>query len=631
MKLSGTRARAAGPAQFDSAERLADAIIARVGKSIVLAMPLGLGKANHVANALFARAVADATIRLRIFTALTLEKPHPASELERRFIGPIAERCFGGYPDLAYAVALRKGLPPNVEVDEFFFQAGSRLNIPAAQQSYISANYTHALGSVLQRGVNVVGQLVAKRVRGGATCYSLSCNPDITLDLLAKRQSQEVDFVFVGQVNSELPFMPGEGDLDADAFDMILDSPQTDFPLFAPPREPVDLAEYAAGLRVAGIVADGGTLQLGIGALGDAVAQSLILRHHKNAAFRDLLGRLSFSATAPTGLIEEKPFEAGLYGASEMFVEGFLELFHAGILRREFEGALLHAAFFVGSRAFYRALREMPQAQLEKFHMTAVSYVNEIYGDEVAKRRARVKARFVNGAMMATLLGAIVSDGLENGQVVSGVGGQYNFIAQGFALEDGRSIIMLRATRTANGRTTSNIRWQYGHVTIPRHLRDVVVTEYGIADLRSKTDRDVIAALLAVTDSRFQDELLRQAKDAGKIEHGFVLPSAWRDNTPGRIERALAGARTDGLLAPFPFETDFTPIEQRLLPALQMIKSASASPLRLAAILARGWKGETDATEIVDGLARMGLDRPSGLTERVYAALVRGALRESRA
>src|SRR6266567_1085668 len=108
--------RGGGPIAFEDPDRLADAIIARVGKTIVLAMPLGLGKANHVANALFARAVADPTIRLRIFTALTLEKPHPASKLERRFIDPIAQRCFGGYPDLAYAVALRKGLPPNVEV-----------------------------------------------------------------------------------------------------------------------------------------------------------------------------------------------------------------------------------------------------------------------------------------------------------------------------------------------------------------------------------------------------------------------------------------------------------------------------------------------------------------------------------
>jgi acyl-CoA hydrolase len=622
MSLSEKR-----PAQFDSADRLADAIIARVGKTIVLAMPLGLGKANHVANALFARAVADSTIRLRIFTALTLEKPHPSSELERRFIGPIAQRCFGGYPDLAYAVALRKGLPPNVEVDEFFFQAGTRLGIPAAQQRYISANYTHALAAVLQRGVNVVAQLVAKRARDGASRYSLSCNPDLTLDLLAKRQSKDADFVFVGQVNSELPFMPGEGDLDAGVFDLMLDSPQTDFPLFAPPREPVDLAEYAAGLRVAGMAADGGTLQLGIGALGDAVAQALILRHRKNADFRDLLERLDFAATAPAAMIEEQPFEAGLYGTSEMFVEGFLELFHAGILRREVEGALLHAAFFVGSRAFYRALREMPQPDLEKFRMTAVSYVNEIYGDEAGKRRARVQARFVNGGMMATLLGAIVSDGLENGQVVSGVGGQYNFVAQGFALQHARSIIMVRATRSAGGRTSSNIRWQYGHETIPRHLRDIVVTEYGIADLRGKTDRDVVAAMLAVADSRFQDELLRQAKAAGKIEKHFALPRSWRDNSPQRIERALAGARDAGLLAPFPFETDFTPVEQLLLPALQWLKSASGSPLRLAKILAQGLSGKQDAEAIDKCLARMGLDHPSGLTERVYAALVRGALR----
>jgi acyl-CoA hydrolase len=618
MKLSDN-----GPAHFDSAERLADAVIERVGKTIVLAMPLGLGKANHVANALFARAVADPSIKLRIFTALTLEKPHPGSELERRFLGPIAERCFGGYPDLAYVAALHKGLPPNIEVDEFFFQAGSRLNVPAAQQSYISANYTHALGAVLQRGVNVVGQLVAKRVRNGATRYSLSCNPDLTLDLLAKRQSRAVDFLFVGQVNSELPFMPGEGDLAADAFDVILDGPQTDFPLFAPPREPVDLVEYAAGLRVAGIVADGGTLQLGIGALGDAVAQALILRHHKNAAFRGLLQRLDAAATAPAQMIEEKPFAAGLFGASEMFVEGFLDLYHAGILRREVEGALLHAGFFVGSRAFYRALRELPEPELEKFRMMAISYVNEIYGDEAAKRRARVKARFVNGAMMATLLGAIVSDGLENGQVVSGVGGQYNFIAQGFALEDARSIIMLRATRTTNGRVSSNIRWQYGHVTIPRHLRDIVVTEYGVADLRGKTDRDVIAALLAVTDSRFQDELLRQAKDAGKIEKSFALPPAWRDNTPQRIERALAGARAEGLLAPLPFATDFTPVEQRLMPALQALRSAS--PLRLGAILAQGLR-RAHSIEAQACLARMGLDRPSTLAQYVYAALLRGAL-----
>ena len=59
--------------------------------------------------------------------------------------------------------------------------------------------------------------------------------------------------------------------------------------------------------------------------------------------------------------------------------------------------------------------------------------------------------------MMVTLLGAAVSDALANGQVVSGVGGQYNFVAMAHALAGARSILCVRATRTHLGRTTSNI------------------------------------------------------------------------------------------------------------------------------------------------------------------------------
>src|ERR1700693_2789723 len=104
----------AGPATFDDAARLADALIERVGKAIVLALPLGLGKANHIANALYAKAVADASIRLTIFTALTLEVPRGKQELERRFLEPIAQRLFAGYPMLDYAAAVHAGtVPPN--------------------------------------------------------------------------------------------------------------------------------------------------------------------------------------------------------------------------------------------------------------------------------------------------------------------------------------------------------------------------------------------------------------------------------------------------------------------------------------------------------------------------------------
>ncbi len=415
--------------------------------------------------------------------------------------------------------------------------------------------------------------------------------------------------------------------LPAEEFDYILEGAQTDFPLFAPPREPVDLTEYAAGLHVARIIADGGTIQIGIGSLGDAVAQALVLRHRNNAAFRDAEARLA-PFISLTGPLEDTPFEHGLYGASEMFVECFLDLYRAGLLKREVNGALLHAAFFVGSKAFYRALREMPETERDKFHMTAVSFVNELYGDEASKRAARVKGRFINNAMMATLLGDVVSDALDDGKVVSGVGGQYNFVAQSFALENARSIIMLRATRNAKGRVTSNILWNYGHTTIPRHLRDIVVTEYGIADLRGKSDRDVIAAMLGIADSRFQNELLREATDAGKIEKDYEIPEECLDNTPERIERALSPARAAGLIEPFPFGTDFTQVEQRLIPALTRL--ASASPGRIASLLLRGLGSGGRLADTEECLDRMGLARPKGLMEWVYATLLRGSLQVDR-
>jgi acyl-CoA hydrolase len=613
------------PVAFTDPDRLAEAVIARVGKTIVLGLPLGIGKANHVANALYARAVADSSIKLRIFTALTLEKPNPKQDLERRFMAPVSERLFANYPELEYGRAQRTGrLPANIEVDEFFFLAGSRLHLPAAQQNYISANYTHALRYVLDRGLNVFAQLVAKRQRGAETRVSLSSNTDLSVELLALRRTGAVNVLTIAQTNSDMPFMTGDADVAADEFDLELDSPATDFPLFAPPREPVDLPEYAAGLHAALLVPDGGTLQLGIGALGDAVAQALILRHHHNAAFKDFVSR--HVGRFPPHAREQAPFTAGLYGCSEMFVESFLDLIRAGIVKREVDGALIHAGFFVGSRAFYQLLREMPPGELAKLQMKAIDFVNELYGDEDGKRRARVKARFINTAMMATMLGAVVSDTLAGGKVVSGVGGQYNFVAQAFALPDARSIIMLRATRTVAGRTSSNIVWEYPQTTIPRHLRDIVVTEYGIADLRGKSDRDTIAAMLSIADARFQDELLQRAKEAGKVEPSFTIPGEWRANTPERIANMLEPARAAGHLPLFPFGTDFTPIEQQLIPALQSLRAASR--LDLATMALHALRAEPDADALAC-LKRMGFAQPRRVADRLTALVLRGALAQT--
>ena len=114
----------------------------------------------------------------------------------------------------------------------------------------------------------------------------MSCNTDITVDLLKVRRAGGASFRMYGQVNAELPFMPGDGDLPKGEFAGILESPEVEFPLFAPPAEPISDRKYAIGLHVARLVRDGGTLQIGIGQIGDALAQSLIVRHRENTGIR---------------------------------------------------------------------------------------------------------------------------------------------------------------------------------------------------------------------------------------------------------------------------------------------------------------------------------------------------------
>ncbi len=220
----------------------------------------------------------------------------------------------------------------------------------------------------------------------------------------------------------------------------------------------------------------------------------------------------------------------------------------AGVLKREVDGALLQAAFFLGSRAFYRALREMPEAERAKLRMTAVSV-----RQRALRRRGGQAARARQGALHQQRHDGDAARRRGVGRARGRPGRERRrrpiqlrrpgLRAGGRALDHHAA----RDPRRRSGERTSNIRWNYGHTTIPRHLRDIVVTEYGVADLRGKTDRDVIAAMLAVADSRFQGELLRQAKDAGKIETrlraaGGVPRQYARAHRARAVARVRAGA-----------------------------------------------------------------------------------------
>lgn len=726
------------PARYTDVEAMVEDALSRVGKEIVLGAPLGLGKSVPLVNEVYRRASDDPSISLRIVTALSVAKPKASSELERRLVEPLADRIFGDYPEPAYLEPMRRGkLPPNITVSEFYFAPGSMLRSPSAQRAYINSNYTHVVRDLLDDCINVLVQMVAEEQIDGRSWLSLSSNPDLTLDLVPRMRAHQTGgrrVAVLGQVNRQLPFMPGDAQVEPTFFDALLDGPGCNHTLFGPPNRPVAIEDYAIGLAASALVKDGGTLQLGIGAMSDAITYSLELRHRDPDTYREILessgleGRHGALIRRIGGL---DPFEEGLFAVTEMLVPGFQTLYTSGILKRRvydhagiqrlvadgrlservtpealdalveagvvgerlgeddirllrrfgvlreevtwedgelslpgvrgtlpadlgdpevrkklvehglgdelLGGTVAHAGFFLGPTGFYRWLRELPMEERRRIRMTDIQWVNELYGrdgpwgqtmqgGEELKRLQRKYARFLNSGMKVTLLGLVASDGLEDGRVVSGVGGQYNFVTMAQELVDGRSVLMVRSVRTSDGKTSSNVVWSYGHATIPRHLRDLVVTEYGIADLRGKTDEEVVRALIEVADARFQDELAEQAKRAGKLAGDYRVPDHARANTPQRLREIFAPERKKGLFPELPYGTDLTDEELVLAKGLRKLASRLSWKGLAWPHLDHLGKALRPPAAAQPYLERMELDRPRSFQERLMQRAVVYAL-----
>ncbi len=138
--------------------------------------------------------------------------------------------------------------------------------------------------------------------------------------------------------------------------------------------------------------------------------------------------------------------------------------------------------------------------------------------------------------------------------------------------------------------------------------------------------------MAAICDARFQDELLAQAKRSRKLRAAPELPLRAQRNTPQALEQALAPFRRDGSLPDYPLGSDFTEIEQRLLPALGWIKTATASTGGKIATVGRALlKREASGADDVACLQRMALDAPKSLGDRLQARLLTYALRQTAA
>jgi acyl-CoA hydrolase len=606
------------PLKLSKISQATDYIFEQLGHTVNVAAPLGLGKPNQLLNEIYDRACTNPNLRLKIYTALSLQPPIAKEDLARRFLAPFAARQWGdNYPVLKYSRdALADRIPANVQVHEFYLQAGSALRSHHLQRHYQSINYTHVAESLVRGDANVIVQMIAKR--DGK--YSLSCNPDVTLDVADLFHQAQKKIIIVGVVHPDLPFLAGDAEVAADFFDVIVESQEVTHQLFALPRVPISPEDHLIGFYASQLVRDGGTIQIGIGSLSDAIVAALCIRQKENSLYQSIRAALR---NLPHGQWES--FVTGLYGLTEMLTDGFMYLRQAGILTREVvdestgHKTFLHGSFILGSKPFYRWMRELPADEADGLRMTRVSKVNDLYDpNEMAIRRQRVKAHFFNTTMQVTLLGEAMSETLPTASVVSGVGGQYNFVAMSYELKDSVSVMMLRSSRLGpHGKKISNILWEPGHVTIPRHLRDIVITEYGVAYLKGKTDEECIKALLNITDSEFQGALLEKAKAAGKIALGFEIPEEFRQNTSEKLHHLFVREEFRRAFPPFPFGSDFTKEEENLSLALSELQDDQK--ISLMRVLKRTFFGPTaGAGEFTAELDRMGLKQPRTLKERIY-------------
>jgi acyl-CoA hydrolase len=276
--------------------------------------------------------------------------------------------------------------------------------------------------------------------------------------------------VVIAQVNPRMPRTLGEGAVHLSRFTALV---SVDVPLFEHAPSEGQPVEDAIGRRVAELVEDGATLQMGIGAIPDAVLRSL-------GSHREL----------------------GVH--TEMFSDGLLPLLEKGVVTNQHKARQVGrtvASFVVGSRRLYDFVNDNPFVELRD-----CSYVNDT---SIIRRHPKVTA--INSAIEVDLTGQVVADSIGE-RVFSGVGGQMDFIRGATLSEGGKAIIALPSTTTkGETRISAALKPGGGVVTTRAHVR-YVVTEHGVADLYAKTLSQRVQALVAIAAPEHREQLEKEAR-----------------------------------------------------------------------------------------------------------------------
>lgn len=306
---------------------------------------------------------------------------------------------------------------------------------------------------------------------------SLSLHAGATIKEI-ERAGADPGRLLVVEVSPRFPTTLGLGEhrhrVHVDQIDVLIESEREPFVIGDP--EPSD-DEKAIAAFVDDYVVDGATIQTGIGGVPSTVASLL--------------------AAGDKG-------DFGIH--SEMFTTGLMKLHLAGKVTNNkgvYDGVSI-TTFAGGTRELYDWLDGNAEVRF-----LPVELVNS--PELISKNRRMIS---INGALAVDLAGQAVADTLAGAQF-SGIGGHEDFVAaSGLELED-RSLICLRSSTVIDGVRVSRIAGQFPAgtiVTTPRHQLDVVITEFGVAELRGRTVRERARALAAIAHPEFRDRLLAEAE-----------------------------------------------------------------------------------------------------------------------
>lgn len=288
----------------------------------------------------------------------------------------------------------------------------------------------------------------------------------------------EASDIIVAELNENMPRCLGDSFIHVSRLDHIV---PVDYPLLELPMSTGTLSDVhiKIGEYIAELIPDGATMQMGLGAIPDAVLKFL---HHK----RDL----------------------GVH--TELFSDSVIDLVEAGVVtnaRKTLHPGKITAGFMIGSRQLYAWAHDNPLIELHR-----TEYVNDPF--VIAQNDRQVA---INSAIEVDLTGQVCADSIGP-KLYSGVGGQLDFIYGASRSEGGVPIIALPAT--VQGKEISRIvpmlNRGAGVVTTRYHVH-YVVTEYGVADLYGKTIRERAKALIGIAAPQFRDELSRVAKELNYI------------------------------------------------------------------------------------------------------------------